>query len=82
MSGPMADNSSLEAIHARIEQSLPMTMTMILARLAELTQSVEKCFTGYELAPLTHALYGFFWSDFCDWYVGASKGKLKGGKQA
>ena len=32
----------------------------------------------YDLAPYTHKLYAFFWSDFCDWYVEASKGKLKG----
>ncbi|ADE55196.1 valine--tRNA ligase [Coraliomargarita akajimensis] len=79
MSGPMADNSSLESIHARIDQSLlDDTDHWILGRLAEVTAEVEKCFTDYELAPLTHQIYGFFWSDFCDWYVEASKGKLKG----
>ena len=79
MSGPMADNSSLEAIHARIDPSLLDDYDhWILARLAEVTGEVERCFTGYELAPLTHNIYAFFWSDFCDWYVEASKGKLKG----
>ncbi|MGB0743820.1 MAG: class I tRNA ligase family protein, partial [Opitutales bacterium] len=81
MSGPMADNSSLEAIHARIDQSLLDDYDhWILARLGQVTEQIEKCFTGYELAPLTHLIYGFFWSDFCDWYVEASKGKLKGSK--
>jgi len=79
MSGPMADNSSLEAIHARIDPSLLDDYDhWILGRLAEVTKEVEKCFTSYDLAPLTHNIYGFFWSDFCDWYVEASKGKLKG----
>ena len=79
MSGPMSDNSSLGAIHARMDASLLDDYDhWILARLAEVTQSVEKCFTQYDLAPLTHHIYGFFWSDFCDWYVEASKGKLKG----
>jgi valyl-tRNA synthetase len=81
MSGPMADNSSLEAIQARIDPSLLDDYDhWILARLAEVTGDVAKCFTGYDLAPLTHLIYGFFWSDFCDWYVEASKGKLKGGE--
>ena len=26
---------------------------------------------------LTQVLYGFFWSDFCDWYIDASKTKLQ-----
>ncbi|HKK19407.1 MAG TPA: valine--tRNA ligase [Opitutales bacterium] len=79
MSGPMSDNSSLEAIHARIDPSLLDDYDhWILARLAEVTGEVEKCFTTHDLAPLTHNIYGFFWSDFCDWYVEASKGKLKG----
>ncbi|MEO0508470.1 MAG: valine--tRNA ligase [Verrucomicrobiota bacterium] len=79
MSGPMSDNSSLEAIHARIDPSLLDDYDhWILARLAGVTEDIEKCFSSYELAPLTHQIYGFFWGDFCDWYVEASKGKLKG----
>ena len=73
------DNSSLEAIHARIDPGLFDDYDhWILARAVEATQEVEKCFAQYDLAPLTHLIYGFFWSDFCDWYVEASKGKLKG----
>jgi valyl-tRNA synthetase len=79
MSGPMSDNSSLQAIHARIDSSLLDDYDhWILARLAKVTEAVDDCFADYELAPLTHLIYGFFWSDFCDWYVEASKGKLKG----
>ena len=79
MSGPMADNSSLNAIRARIEpEQLDAYDHWILARLQQVTQEVQKCFINYELAPLTHQIYAFFWSDFCDWYVEASKGKLKG----
>lgn len=78
MSGAMENNCSLEAIHARIDQKLLDDYDYwILERLAELTEAVESCFTGYELAPLTHHIYGFFWADFCDWYVEASKGKQK-----
>jgi len=78
MSGPMADNSSLETIRGRIDASrLDDYDHWILARLGEVTGAVEKCFRDYELAPLTGHLYAFFWSDFCDWYVEASKGKLK-----
>lgn len=79
MSGPMADNSSLDAIVARIDVGLMDEVDhWILERLVQTTAEVEKCFTDFELAPLTHLIYSFFWSDFCDWYVEASKGKLKG----
>ena len=79
MSGPMADNSSLEAILGRVDTQLfDDTDQWILGRMMDLTAELEKCFAKYEIAPLTHKLYEFFWGDFCDWYVEASKGKLKG----
>jgi valyl-tRNA synthetase len=79
MSGPMSDNASLEGIRSRIQVDLFDDYDhWILARLGAVTAEVERCFTDYDLAPYTHKLYAFFWSDFCDWYVEASKGKLKG----
>ncbi|MDP4693874.1 MAG: class I tRNA ligase family protein, partial [Opitutales bacterium] len=79
MSGPMADNSSLEAIVSRIDPSLFDDYDhWIIGRLTQVTADLEKCFANFEIAPLTHQIYAFFWGDFCDWYVEASKGKLKG----
>ena len=79
MSGPMSDNSSFEAIISRIHTDLFDDYDhWILGRLHQVMVDVEKCFAQYELAPLTHQVYAFFWGDFCDWYVEASKGKLKG----
>ena len=79
MSGTMYDNGNLSAIHARIDVSLFDDYDhWILTQLQGVTSAVEKCFTGHDLAPLTHMIYTFFWSDFCDWYVEACKGKLKG----
>ena len=49
----------------------------ILTQLQGVTSAVEKCFTGHDVAPLTHIILHFLWSDFCDWYVEACKGKLK-----
>ena len=79
MSGPMSDNSSLKSILSRIDFTLCDDYdNWILARLIKVSAEVEKCFQHYELAPLTHLIYAFFWSDFCDWYVEASKDKLRG----
>ena len=79
MSGPMSDNSSFEAIICRIHTDLFDDYDhWIISRLEQVTSDLEKCFKNFEIAPLTHLVYTFFWSDFCDWYVEASKGKLKG----
>jgi valyl-tRNA synthetase len=79
MSGPMFDNSSFEAIICRIHTDLFDDYDhWIIGRLEQVTSDLEKCFRNFEIAPLTHIIYAFFWSDFCDWYVEASKGKLKG----
>ena len=78
MSGPMSDNSDLASILQRLDRTLfDDPDHWILQRLCDLTQSLESGFQDYEIAPLTHRLYAFFWSDFCDWYVEASKAKLQ-----
>ena len=80
MSGAMEDNSSVDLIRSRMKPEIWDDYDhWILARLAEFTESVESCFKNFDLAPLTHLIYRFFWNDFCDWYVEASKGKLKTG---
>ena len=38
---------------------------------------VDRCFREFEFSAAAQALYGFFWNDFCDWYVEVSKSKLQ-----
>ncbi|MBN1403160.1 MAG: valine--tRNA ligase [Opitutales bacterium] len=79
MSGPVGDNRSVEAIAARIDGTkLDLFDHWILSRMVETTATVERIFENYELHQMTQALYAFFWGDFCDWYVEASKAKLQG----
>lgn len=83
MSGPIEDNSSVDVILSRMKPEIWDDYDhWILARLTEFTESIESCFKNFDLAPLTHLIYRFFWNDFCDWYVEASKGKLKSGGEA
>ena len=80
MSGAMEDNRSIQSICDRMNPELWDDYDhWILAQLTEFTASVENCFKDFDLAPLTHAIYKFFWSDFCDWYVEASKGTVSDG---
>ena len=78
LSGPAADNSSLAAILARLERAkFDADDHAILARLLATMAEVERCFREFEFSAAAQALYGFFWNDFCDWYVEVSKSKLQ-----
>ncbi|MGA1204239.1 MAG: valine--tRNA ligase [Opitutales bacterium] len=78
MSGEVGDNSSAEAILARVEASqLSAYDHWILGRILETVAEVERCFAQFDMQAYPHALYDFFWSDYCDWYVEASKSRMK-----
>jgi len=78
MSGPMADNSSLPAILARLEPAkFDADDHAILDRLFATTRAVDQALAAFEFSAAVQALYGFFWNDFCDWYVEVSKAKLQ-----
>ena len=78
MSGPAGDNSSAAAILDRIDPSrFDADDHAILDRLLTTTREVDRCFGAFEFSAATQALYGFFWNDFCDWYVEVSKSKLQ-----
>jgi valyl-tRNA synthetase len=77
MSGDMADNSSCAAIMARLEPAqFDADDHAILDRLLGTTREVDRCFAEFEFSAAVQAIYGFFWNDFCDWYVEVSKAKL------
>ena len=78
MSGDMADNSSLSAIFSRLAVAkFDADDHAIVDRLLSVTREVDRCFAQFEFSAAIQALYGFFWNDFCDWYVEVSKAKLQ-----
>ncbi len=50
----------------------------ILWRLDAAIQAVTQALEGYNFSEAAQALYRFFWSEFCDWYLEASKASLLG----
>jgi valyl-tRNA synthetase len=77
MSGPMSDNATLAAIVARIRApQLDDDDFAILHGLAELTDATARNLEEHEFTAYAQGLYAFFWGDFCDWYVEASKARL------
>ncbi|HEY3317338.1 MAG TPA: valine--tRNA ligase [Coriobacteriia bacterium] len=54
----------------------------ILSRLGALADAVEAGLDAYEFGEVARALYDFFWSEFCDWYIELAKGRLAAGGSA
>ena len=50
----------------------------ILSRLAKLTASVTAGIEEYRFGDVARELYGFFWNEFCDWYIELTKARLAG----
>lgn len=49
----------------------------LLSRLYHLENKVRESFDGYDIQPAAQALYEFFWSELCDWYIEVSKARLQ-----
>jgi valyl-tRNA synthetase len=56
---------------------LPVEDRWILSRLAATTVAITEHLGNYAFSDVARTLYEFTWSEFCDWYVEMSKGRLK-----
>ncbi|MEY4691227.1 MAG: hypothetical protein RIT19_1552 [Verrucomicrobiota bacterium] len=54
----------------------------ILLRLDQAIREVTGAFAEYKFSDATATLYRFFWNEYCDWYVEASKAVIYGGDEA
>jgi valyl-tRNA synthetase len=48
----------------------------ILLKLNQAIREITDAFAEYKFNEATQTLYRFFWSEFCDWYLEASKATL------
>jgi len=48
----------------------------ILLKLDQAIREIETAFAEYRFNEVTQTLYRFFWNEYCDWYVEASKAIL------
>jgi valyl-tRNA synthetase len=58
-------------------EQLPTEDRWILSRLATVTKEVTDSLEGYHFSDVARTIYEFTWSEFCDWYLEMSKGRLK-----
>jgi valyl-tRNA synthetase len=54
----------------------------ILLRLDAAIREMDAAFAEYKFSDATAALYRFFWSEYCDWYIEAAKAVLQGDNAA
>ncbi|MBM3978684.1 MAG: valine--tRNA ligase [Planctomycetes bacterium] len=58
-------------------EELPTEDKWLLSRLATTTKAVTAALEGYKFSDVARLVYDFVWSEFCDWYIEMSKGRLK-----
>lgn len=55
---------------------LPTEDKWILSRLATTANAVTAALEAYRFADVARLIYDFTWSEFCDWYIEMSKGRM------
>jgi valyl-tRNA synthetase len=60
----------------RVEE-LPLEDRWILSRLATTTAALTEQLENYHFSDVARLIYDFTWSEFCDWYLEMSKGRLR-----
>jgi valyl-tRNA synthetase len=58
-------------------EELPTEDKWLLSRLATTTRAITAALEGYHFSDVARLVYDFVWSEFCDWYIEMSKGRLK-----
>ncbi len=67
MQGPSAARPDLDGF------DLPIQCLNILGKLDALVHKIDDAYGTYRFNEICQGLYDFFWSDYCDWFVEASK---------
>jgi valyl-tRNA synthetase len=59
-----------------LPDATPLETRWIFARLHAVCAEVERSLTDYRFDEAAHAVYRFFWNEFCDWYLELIKLRL------
>jgi valyl-tRNA synthetase len=62
---------------ALLLEDLAIEDRWILSRLAATSAAVTQSLEEFHFSEVARAIYDFTWSEFCDWYVEMSKGRLR-----
>jgi len=67
---------------SRVRAQGALAERWILSRYAAMLEAVDVGLMAYEMADAARAVYEFFWSEFCDWFVEMCKPALRAGGEA
>lgn len=67
---------NLEGYDPSAEPALADVDRWCLSRLVATERTVREAYDGYDMQAAAQALYGFFWSEVCDWYIEVAKSRL------
>lgn len=59
-----------------VKNNLAIEDRWILSRLSKTSSLVRKCLNEYQFTEAAEAVYRFFWTEFCDWYIELVKLRL------
>jgi len=59
-------------------KDLPLAERWIISKLHTLVDTVDTAFARYDFGAAGSAAYDFFWNEFADWYIEASKSRMYG----
>lgn len=76
--GKIDDDSGVFSIQDKniTDMDLDLWDRWIISRLNSTAGDVEKNLSRFNFSRASRSLYNFFWSEFCDWYLEASKVRL------
>jgi len=61
---------------------LSLVDAWLFSRLAATIETIDAAYDSYRFHEAAHAVYQFFWGDFCDWYIEWVKPELQAADQA
>ncbi|HVX86621.1 MAG TPA: valine--tRNA ligase [Phycisphaerae bacterium] len=62
-----------------LEKTLALEDRWILSRLAATIHTVASSINAFHFSEVATALYAFFWTDLCDWYLEIAKARIRAG---
>ncbi len=70
-------NMNVEGVEYELPEAKTAADRWILSKLNSAITEVSEAIESYDLNQAAHAIYNFFWGDFCDWYIEISKVQMK-----
>jgi valyl-tRNA synthetase len=76
------EKTNINSVHSLFPSTLSLADQWIISRCNATMKEANESIANYRFDQYARACYDFFWRDFCDWYVEASKPAMKDPKRS